>query len=120
MSSQTSRSQRAAVYFSRIDKTIGTNVILLELAARSKDMKEGPRTGRENGGAAPTQTKWQRLLRPLDARSRWSASGTARRHQAVESEVDDQVAIVIHVVLDGEQDGRPPLDLLAAPTFHHL
>jgi len=40
MSSQTSRSQRAAVYFSRIDKAIGINEILLELAARSQDMKE--------------------------------------------------------------------------------
>jgi len=27
---------------------------------------------------------------------------------------------VVHVVLDGEQDGRPPLDLLTASSFDHL
>src|SRR5207245_11764969 len=61
-----------------------------------------------------------RLQRPLTPRRRWLAPRAAWRHQAVESEVDDQVAIVIHVVLDGEQDGRPSLDLLTTPTFHHL
>src|SRR5580765_4895515 len=40
-------------------------------------------------------------------------ASAARRHKAVETDVDNQVAVVIHVVLDRPEDSRPALDLLA-------
>src|SRR6266436_7633740 len=46
-----------------------------------------------------------------------SASG---RHYAIEAEVHDQVAVVVHVVLDDSENGCPALGLLAAPPRHHF
>src|SRR5437773_3768975 len=48
-----------------------------------------------------------------------STASAARRHQAVEADVDNQVAVVVHVVLDRAEDGRPALDLLV-PHLDHL
>src|SRR5262245_21954615 len=46
-----------------------------------------------------------------------TAAGAPRRHQAVEADVHDQVAVVVHVVLDGDEDGRPALHLLVVPPL---
>src|SRR5215831_346229 len=43
-----------------------------------------------------------------------------RRDDPVEPEVHDQVAVVVHVVLDHSENGRPALDLLSAAAGHHL
>src|SRR5262249_32851697 len=43
-----------------------------------------------------------------------------RRDDPVEPEVHDQVTVMVHVVLDHSENGRPALDLLAAPARYHL
>src|SRR5262247_4671759 len=46
--------------------------------------------------------------------------GAPRRHQTVHTDVYDQVAVVVHVVLDRAKDERPALHLLVVPALDQL
>src|SRR5262245_50404594 len=46
--------------------------------------------------------------------------GAPRRHQPVEARVHDEVAVVVHVVRDCDQRGRPALHALPAPALDQL
>src|SRR5262249_60870179 len=46
--------------------------------------------------------------------------GAPRRHQTDHADVHDQVAVVVHIVLDRAKDERPALHLLLVPALDQL
>src|SRR5262249_43059009 len=75
---------------------------------------------RHLAGAPGLPDRPGRLLHVSVASGRQLAVGAPRRHEAVHAYVHDQVAVVVHVVLDRPEDERPALHLLIVPSLDQL